>query len=139
LAHRVSFPSNLSPKVVPRGKSSLLAEITCSVGGKMWNTKDEEIINATVSDLHQMKIINKADVCFADIRRTRFAYVINDLSYSRNIKIVRDYFRRIGIDLVGRFAQFKYLNMDDCVKSAMNYVHASQSKKSQKHQNRGFN
>jgi protoporphyrinogen oxidase len=123
LAHRVSFPSNFSPNVVPKGKSSLLAEITCSVGDKTWNAKDKEIINATVNDLHRMKIIHKADVCFADVRRTEFAYVINDLGYSKNIKIVRDYFRRIGIDLVGRFAEFKYLNMDDCIKSASNYLH----------------
>lgn len=124
LAHRVSFPSNFSPNVAPRTKSSLLAEITCNVGDKMWTTKDKEIINATVSDLQQMRIINESDVCFADIRRTEFAYVINDLDYHRNMKTIRDYFRRVGIDLVGRFAEFKYLNMDDCIESALNYLHA---------------
>jgi protoporphyrinogen oxidase len=122
LTHRVSFPSNFSPSMVPRAKSSLLAEITCSVGGKTWNTTNAEIINATVNDLHQMKIIHKAEVCFTDVRRTEFAYVINDLRYSRNVKIVRDYFKRIGIDLVGRFAEFKYLNMDDCIKNVWNYL-----------------
>lgn len=135
LAHRVSFPSNFSPNVVPRAKSSLLAEITCSVGGKTWSTKDNEIIDTTVNDLHQMRIIHKADVCFTAIRRTEFAYVINDLNYNRNIKVVRDYFRRIGIDLVGRFAEFKYLNMDDCIKSALSYVHSSQNRKLHAQQN----
>jgi protoporphyrinogen oxidase len=121
LAHRVSFPSNFSPNVVPRAKSSLLAEITCDVGGKTWNTKKKEIIDVTIGDLHRMKIIRESDVCFADVRRTEFAYVINDLGYGKNLKILRDYFRRIGIDLVGRFAEFKYLNMDDCIRSAWNY------------------
>ena len=42
LTHRISFPSNFSPSVVPEGKSSILGEITCNVGDAIWKLKDEE-------------------------------------------------------------------------------------------------
>jgi protoporphyrinogen oxidase len=84
--------------------------------------KDEEIVDRVINDLHQLKIINKVDVCFGKLRRTEYAYVISDLNYSENMRIIEDYFASTGIDLVGRFAEFKYLNMDACVERAMNYV-----------------
>jgi UDP-galactopyranose mutase len=42
------------------------------------------------------------------------------LDYEKNIKIVEKFFNDIGIELRGRFSEFKYLNMDACIKSAMN-------------------
>lgn len=122
LTHRVSFPSNYSSYVVPEGKSSVLAEITCNIGDGIWKIKDDDLIKKTISDLHRLKIINKEDVCFVKVKRTKYAYVINDLDYRDNIRIVRDYMSEVGIDIVGRFSEFKYLNMDDCIRSAMNYV-----------------
>jgi len=122
LAHRVSFPSNYSSFVAPEGESSVSAEITCNAGDKIWKMKEDDLIEKTIGDLHRLKIINKKDVCFAKVRRMKYAYVINDLDYQENIRIVKDYMREIGIDLVGRFSEFKYLNMDACIRSVMNYM-----------------
>lgn len=36
LTRRISFPSNYSPYVSPKGKSSVLAEITCNIGDEIW-------------------------------------------------------------------------------------------------------
>lgn len=122
LTHRVSFPSNYSPYVAPSKKSSVLAEITCNIEDNIWKMKDKEIVERVINDLSQLKIINKKDVCFAKARRTEHAYVISDLDYNNNLKIVKNYFDENRIGLVGRFAEFKYLNMDACIESAMNYV-----------------
>lgn len=122
LPHRVSFPSNFSPYVVPQGKSSVVAEVTCNIGSEIWRMKDEEIIERVIDDLHSLEIIHKKDVCFAKARRTEYAYVISDLNYNENMKIVKSYITGIGIDLVGRFAEFKYLNMDACIKRSMDYA-----------------
>jgi UDP-galactopyranose mutase len=35
---------------------------------------------------------------------------------------VERFARKIGIDLVGRFSEFRYMNMDACVRRAMDYV-----------------
>ncbi|MEM3551163.1 MAG: FAD-dependent oxidoreductase [Candidatus Bathyarchaeia archaeon] len=122
LTHRVSFPSNYSPSVAPKRKSSVLAEITCVVGDKIWRMKEEEVINRVTSELHQLKVIDKTEVCFGEMRKTEYAYVISDLDYSKNVKILEGYFAKTGIDLVGRFAEFKYLNMDACIERAASYV-----------------
>ena len=122
LTHRVSFPSNYSPYVAPEGKSSVLAEITCNIGDEIWKKKDNKIAGQVIEDLRQLKIVDKTKVCFTEVKRMKYAYVINDLDYYENIKIVKDYMRKMGIDLVGRFSEFKYLNMDACIRSTIDYV-----------------
>jgi len=47
---------------------------------------------------------------------------VYDLSYQKNIRIVREYCEGLGIDLVGRFSRFEYLNMDGVIRSAMDFV-----------------
>ena len=98
-----------------------MAEITCKIEDALWRKKDEEIANHVINDLHHLKIIDKQDVYFALTKRAEYAYVINDLNYNKNIKKIRNYFAKMGIGLAGRFSEFKYLNMDACVKSAMDY------------------
>ena len=122
LAHRLSFPSNYSSFVTPHGKSSVLAEVTCTIGSNIWEMKDEEIINQVISDLHDLNIINKDKVCFAKAVRTEYAYVINDLNHKKNIRLILDFLKKNGIESVGRFAEFEYLNMDACIRHVFNFV-----------------
>jgi len=121
LAHRVSFPLNYSPEVAPAGMSAVMAEITCKKG-ELWAKTDYEITKRVIEDLNQLRIIDKKDVCFSSVKRAEYAYVINDLNYAENIKRIRDYVEKIGIALVGRFSEFKYLNMDDCVRRSKDLV-----------------
>ena len=107
---------------VPEGKSSIFGEITCNVGDAIWKLKDKEIVLRVVTDLEKLTIIEKTKICFTKVKRLKYAYVINDLSYRKNKKVVENYFKDEGIDLVGRFSEFKYLNMDMCIRSAMDFV-----------------
>lgn len=127
LPHRVAFPSNYSEFVCPPGKSSVIAEITYRNGDYICQMSDEEIMKRTVEDLHKKNIINKSDICFSRVRRTKFAYIIYDLNYSRKISVVRDFLEKSGIHLLGRFAEFKYLNMDACIRNAFNFVKKMQN------------
>lgn len=122
LPHRISFPSNYSPYAAPKRKSSVTAEVTCNIGSKTWRTNNEKIIERVIDDLDNLGIIHRNDVCFAQARRTEHAYAINDLDYSKNIKAVKKHVTGIGIHPIGRFAEFKYLNMDDCIKRAMTFA-----------------
>jgi protoporphyrinogen oxidase len=54
--------------------------------------------------------------------RQKYAYVIYDLEYQRNIATVKEYCAANGIGLVGRFAEFEYLNMDGCIRNVINFV-----------------
>ncbi|MEJ2347976.1 MAG: hypothetical protein P8Y17_02120 [Patescibacteria group bacterium] len=119
LSHRVSFPSNYSHHVAPKNKSSVLAEVTCLLGSEIWKMTDKTITNRVVDDLNSLKIINKKDVCMTNVKRTQYAYVINDLHHDENMQIIKNFTKQVGIELVGRFAEYKYLNMDGCIRSAI--------------------
>ena len=69
--------------------------------------------------LWELGILNKKDVCFRLVRRNDHAYVINTLDYADNLKTVQDYLAEEGIRTCGRFSEFKYLNMDACIRSAI--------------------
>lgn len=122
LTHRVSFPSNYSPYVAPQGKFSVLAEITYREGDEISKMKDKEIAERTVEDLDRLGIINKDDVILTTVYRFKYAYVIYDLEYKKNLKTIFAYLKTVGIDSIGRFGGWEYANMDAVVKTVMEYV-----------------
>jgi protoporphyrinogen oxidase len=124
LENRISFPSNYSTRVAPEGCGSVLAEITYNEGDPASVMTDDEIIAHVTGSLATMGLVRRGDIVYTGLDRHRFAYVVYDLAYPATIKVVRDYCRSIGIDLVGRFAQFEYLNMDGCIRSVMEYTGA---------------
>ncbi len=126
LFNRVSFPSNYSTEVTPPGHSSILAEITYNDGDAISRMTDADIIEHTVASLITADLIPSRDrIVHTDIERVRFAYVVYDIDYQKNIAIVREFCRECGIDLVGRFSQFEYLNMDGCIRNAIRFAGSS--------------
>jgi protoporphyrinogen oxidase len=80
---------------------------------------DDALIQETIEYLKRMRLITTQKIKFSRVSRSRYAYVINDLDYAKNTSIIYDYFSGIGIELCGRFAEFKYLNMDATIGSAI--------------------
>ena len=121
MPHRIGFPANFSSQCAPEGKSAILGEVTCSPDDNgIWNQDDRVIVDRMVEDLCKLGIISTAEeVCYSRVKRTRFAYVIYDHDYLRNTGIIRNYTDSLGITLLGRFAEFEYLNMDACVRRAL--------------------
>lgn len=116
--YRASFPSNYSPEVSPPGKSSVMAEITCSEGDETWRMADSELVESVESSLRKNGILAKDNVQFSRVSRTKYAYIVYDLDHQPKVSKVRKYLSELGIELCGRFGQFEYLNMDACVRSA---------------------
>jgi protoporphyrinogen oxidase len=123
LFNRISFPSNYSPEVAPAGHSAILAEITYHEGDDVSEMPDQMIIDHVIKALKNMNIIkDREDIVFTALERQTYAYVIYDLDYKKNIATVKDFCAKLGIGLVGRFSEFEYLNMDGCIRNAMNFV-----------------
>jgi protoporphyrinogen oxidase len=122
LENRVSFPSNYSTDVAPPGHSSILAEITYNEGDSVSGMSDGEIIDHVTGSLERMGIISPGQVVYTGTDRQKFAYVVYDLHYLNNIRVIRDYFEQEQISLVGRFSQFEYLNMDGCIRSVIDFA-----------------
>ena len=120
--NRISFPSQYSRHVAPEGHSAILAEITHQPGDNVAHMTDGELIGEVTGTLVAMDLLSLDQIVFASVVRQPFAYVVYDRKYQENIAIIRDYCRSLGIALVGRFAQFEYLNMDGCIRSVLDFV-----------------
>ena len=122
--NRISFPSGFSRHAAPEGCSCILAEITHQPGDEVSAMTDSELVGEVTAMLSSMKICDPEKIVFSSVERQPFAYVVYDLAYQENIAVIRDYCSSIGVPLVGRFAQFEYLNMDGCIRSVMDFVAA---------------
>jgi len=120
--NRISFPSGYSRHSAPDGCSAILAEITHQPGDDVADMTDDELISEVVDMLQSMQILHKDQIVCSSVERQPYAYVVYDLGYQKNIAIVKEYCKEIGIPLVGRFAQFEYLNMDGCIRSVMDFI-----------------
>ena len=102
--HRIVYQGNFATGNTPcPDKSSLTVEV--------------------IGDCPVDRIVNdiKGKVLFdnyIDENFTKYAYVIYDVRRARNMNIIRRYFNDTGIELLGRFAEWEYYNMDICVERA---------------------
>jgi protoporphyrinogen oxidase len=119
LPHRVCYMGFFSPHMVRPGTSSLIAEVTSRPGDEIDVTSDSMILERIIGDLDRIGIIHKPDVIVTDLRRFEYAYPVYDLNYTRNTTVIRHYFKSIGVDLLGRFAEFDYINSDECIRRAL--------------------
>ena len=117
--NRVSFPSYFSPNMTPKGCSSMLVESTCIEGDEVWRKNDKVLIDETVRDLKKIGLIDKQKVVFSKVNHSIYAYVVYDLDYTKKMEIIYKYFNELGIELCGRFSEFKYYNMDATMSSAL--------------------
>ncbi|MBI4816674.1 MAG: FAD-dependent oxidoreductase [Deltaproteobacteria bacterium] len=119
LAHRICFPAFFSPSMAPEGRSSLLAEITCRPGSELDQVPDGELVDRVIRDLERLGLASSRDVVMSKTLRFERAYPVYDLDYVRNVTLARDWFGSLGIHLLGRFAEFDYINSDECIHRAM--------------------
>ncbi|MBO3840892.1 MAG: FAD-dependent oxidoreductase [Candidatus Brockarchaeota archaeon] len=118
--HRVSFPSNFSPENAPEGKSSILAEITVKPDDRLLRTSCDEVASMVIEELDKLKIISKNKVVYRNVFQHKYAYPILDSNYQECMERIRAFFNEIGVELIGRFAEFKYINMDDAIRNVAN-------------------
>lgn len=118
--NRVGFPHVFSGYNAPPGKSSLVAEITARQNDPVWRSSDRRLLQEVIRDLHQRKLIDKRSVCLGQVRRHKYAYVIYDRNYQKNVRTVLRFAGSRDIWLCGRFSEYEYLNMDACVSRAVN-------------------
>jgi protoporphyrinogen oxidase len=117
--HRVCYMGFFSPHMVQPGCSSLVAETTVRPGDAVDRLSNDEFLDLVIGDLDRVGILRKQDVIVRDTRRIEYAYPVYDRHYSKNVQVLRDYFTSLGIDQLGRFAEFDYINSDECIRRAL--------------------
>jgi protoporphyrinogen oxidase len=117
--HRVCYMGFFSPNMVKPGTSSLVAETTVRPCSEVDRLSNEEFLDLVIGDLDRAGVIRKQDVIVRDTRRIEYAYPVYDRGYGKNVATLRRYFESLGIDQLGRFAEFDYINSDECIHRAL--------------------
>jgi len=117
--HRISFPKAFSDRCVPEGSSSIMAEITTNEGDGIWEMSDADIIDRVIADLAKVEFLDPATVTYRRAVRFLYGYPVYDLEYRANVERMRKAVADTGLHLLGRFAQFDYINSDVCVERAL--------------------
>jgi protoporphyrinogen oxidase len=117
--HRISFPQAFSPRNVPHGGSAIMAEITANAGDGVWEMADDQIIERTIRELESIGFLNPAKVAYRRVVRFQYGYPVYDVDYTKNVTALRNAVAATGLRLLGRFAQFDYINSDVCVERAL--------------------
>jgi protoporphyrinogen oxidase len=112
--HRVCFLHTFGAGLLPRGKYSALAEISCDGQDSIWESSDEVVTLRVVGDLVQTGLIRAEDVLVTDVKRVKYSYVVNELHSRRNYEVIHAFFAGQELELLGRFAEFEYWNIDQC-------------------------
>ncbi len=112
--NRISFPANLSPETAPRGKSSIVVEVTYR-GAKPNVEETKEKVREGLVDA---EILRRGDALEVfDALDFKYAYVVYDLNHRRNVNLIQAYLKSLGVSPIGRFGEWEYLNMDKSILS----------------------
>ncbi len=112
---RIFVQSNASPYVVPKGKSSITAEISYS---KFKKIGKEGLVERVIDDLLRIKFIQKAsDIVVSDLLDIKYGYIIFERERKRKVDIIHRFLRENNIIPVGRFGEWEYYNMDHSILS----------------------
>lgn len=116
--HRISFPMNFSPSLVPPKTSSIMAEISES---RYKPVKKETLISEVICNLKKVGILKKDDeILIAKVLTLNPAYIIYDLNHRRHVAKILSYLESQNIYSCGRFGEWEYLNMDHSILSGKN-------------------
>jgi protoporphyrinogen oxidase len=119
LYHRVCYNQVFSPDMVPAGCNSVSCEITVAPGSDLESWSDERLLDRVVDDLVRDGIVTRSTVCYRQVHRERYAYVIYTNGYKDRVRTIREFADSNHIHLAGRFAEYQYVNTDACVRRAL--------------------
>jgi protoporphyrinogen oxidase len=117
--HRVSFPKGFSEENVPPGHNAFMAEITANEGDGIWELSDDAVTERVVEGLGRLGFLDRSELTYRNVTRFTYGYPVYDLDYHTNARQLRTLVEACGIHLLGRFAQFEYINSDVCVERAL--------------------
>ena len=119
---RVQNFKSWSPELVPDPSLCCYGlEYFCFKGDGTWSMPDKDLIALATKELHQLGLVNPADVLDGCVVRQAKAYPVYDDDYKQNVDtFVRDVATRYtGLHMVGRNGMHKYNNQDHAMMTAM--------------------
>lgn len=124
---RISFPANFAKSAVPRGWSSIQAEISYS---KTKPLRYRDVAEKVIKDLIRARVLKPKDkIRLINTKDIQYAYVIYDHDRLRNLSVIRACLRKNNIYSSGRYGRWEYLWMDDAILSGKNVLKELRARK----------
>lgn len=114
---RVYEPRNRSRLMSPSGKTSLVAEIPCQTGDKLWSMEDEKLTRLVYSQLSQVGWITEKDIIDTSVIKLNRAYPVLETGYEAKIQQVFAFLNSFSnLKISGRNGKFAYTHVHDMMK-----------------------
>ncbi|OGF99942.1 hypothetical protein A2Y99_03930 [Candidatus Gottesmanbacteria bacterium RBG_13_37_7] len=118
---RVMEMDNWSNILSPKGATTLVFEVPCNVGDRIWNLTDKEAIKI-VSDsyLSEFNLIKREDIIAGFVHRAEKEYPIYHLNYRSDIDNIKKFLKQFyNLQIIGRNGTFRYNNMDHSIEMGL--------------------
>lgn len=114
---RIYEPKNRNMYMSPPGKTSLVAEIPCQQGDKIWSLEDEKLIQLIQPWIVQIGWVRKEEIINAVVSRISYGYPILEIGFEEKIQKINTYLRGFkNLKLSGRNGKFVYAWIHDMMK-----------------------
>jgi len=114
--NRIAYLSSYSPNNSPKGKSSILVEITYDNKKKIYDIDD--LLNSSINRLEELNYLKKEEIEVTSYYNNKYGYLVFNHEYLNNLSLIKNYLENIEIKTFGRFAEFTYYNMDNILNNA---------------------
>ena len=105
--------SAVTDTMSPEGYSSLCVEVASLGKGFKPN---EELTQGAISDLIDLEYIrSEDDVVVSNVEDMDYAYVTYDKARRKNVELVQEYLKRVGVISTGRYGAWEYSTMETAI------------------------
>lgn len=118
---RVMEMDNWHDELSPRGTTTLVFEIACNEGDKLWQKSDKQIIDLVADTyIREFGFIDRENIIGGYVHRVPKEYPVYHLGYKGNVESIKNYLRKFNnLQLVGRNGTFRYNNMDHSIEMGL--------------------
>ena len=118
---RVMEMDNWSKRLSPAGTTTLVFEVACNEGDKIWKMKNSQVINMVAdSFIKEFALIDKKDLIGGFVHRVPKEYPVYHIDYKRDVQILKDYLKKFeNLQIIGRNGTFRYNNMDHSIEMGL--------------------
>ncbi|MEM0054513.1 MAG: FAD-dependent oxidoreductase [Nitrososphaeria archaeon] len=117
LFHRYAWISNYSPKNAPRGRATILAEVTLPPSKK---ANLEELTNKVVADFEKLDVFKRDEVLFTNAWLHEYGYPIYKKGHKEKRETIIMWLNGKNIISAGRWGCWQYWNMDKVYEDIIN-------------------
>lgn len=112
--YRVVLSSNYAPYLAPQGKGTLQIEVPLTGAERRLSLKD--LRSSVISGLIKADLLDDENqIEVEQIHTVRYGYAVFTPGCQQVVKAITDFLEERSIKVVGRYASWEYMSLEDCI------------------------